>query len=468
MCPQDQTPVRKTGHLQAMTCQGSTVWGKYMPRKQKYQGVSRLPTSGHYQAEISVLFARGPDSEYLISDKAFRMWSLIKACGTDGSGCDLNDEELGLALSIYRQQAVKVRQELVKVDLVHESKAYGRRVLYALAPGEQAPDSSAANSSTEISNPLVQDIYRILRQYQVYSDNARQIAVMMVEAGLDLAQARRAFLAQMADTRDISQAVWRLQQGQFVPPHEMLQKILAEAQELGIDVSQTQSQYEALSEEDQRLVDLMVDRCNSPEKAAVEAVCGAKDNWGEGWSPVAFELEVLRWLAYCLHPKFGRTVTPASYIPARLKQGIAAASWFTDYRDLRTEIAQLQQALDPPTEKEELDDSTSTEDECHEPEPSDPEPIPTPGTPLWCTQVWQETLSQLKMQMAEAPFETWIRPATLLSFEDDVFTIGVHNAQAKDWVENQLAKRVTQALSSTVEHPVQAQFVVRSKNGHNQ
>ncbi len=51
---------------------------------------------------------------------------------------------------------------------------------------------------------------------------------------------------------------------------------------------------------------------------------------------------------------------------------------------------------------------------------------------------WQATLGQLQMQMPKSAYDTWVRSAELVSYDQDLFTIGVHNAYARDWLETRL------------------------------
>ena len=40
-------------------------------------------------------------------------------------------------------------------------------------------------------------------------------------------------------------------------------------------------------------------------------------------------------------------------------------------------------------------------------------------------QAWQAALGQLQMDMQKAAFDTWVRDADLVSYEDGVFIVGV-------------------------------------------
>ena len=67
-------------------------------------------------------------------------------------------------------------------------------------------------------------------------------------------------------------------------------------------------------------------------------------------------------------------------------------------------------------------------------------------------RLWQAALGQLQVEMPRAKFETWIRDAELLSYEDGEFVIGVKHAFARDWLDDRLRptiKRVPGGLGVT-------------------
>ena len=53
-------------------------------------------------------------------------------------------------------------------------------------------------------------------------------------------------------------------------------------------------------------------------------------------------------------------------------------------------------------------------------------------------KAWQTILGQLQMEMPRASFDTWVRDSRALDFSDDILTIGVRNAYARDWLESRL------------------------------
>jgi len=81
-------------------------------------------------------------------------------------------------------------------------------------------------------------------------------------------------------------------------------------------------------------------------------------------------------------------------------------------------------------------------------------------------QAWQSTLGQLQMEMQKAAFDTWVRDAELISYEDGSFMIGVHNAYARDWLHSRLSSKVNRLLSGMMNRSVEVRFVVW-QNGNN-
>lgn len=80
------------------------------------------------------------------------------------------------------------------------------------------------------------------------------------------------------------------------------------------------------------------------------------------------------------------------------------------------------------------------------------------------SQAWQAALGQLQMEMPRASYNTWVRNAELVSYDQNIFTIGVKNAYARDWLEDRLANSVTRLLSGMMDCPQEVKFVVWQKD----
>ena len=80
-------------------------------------------------------------------------------------------------------------------------------------------------------------------------------------------------------------------------------------------------------------------------------------------------------------------------------------------------------------------------------------------------QAWQSALGQLQMEMPKASFDTWVRDTKIVSYEDGLFTIGVRNAYARDWLDSRLSSTVRRLLIGIMNRDVEVSFVVTSEGG---
>lgn len=73
---------------------------------------------------------------------------------------------------------------------------------------------------------------------------------------------------------------------------------------------------------------------------------------------------------------------------------------------------------------------------------------------------WQAALGQLQLEMPKSAFDTWVRDAEFISYEDGVFIIGVKNAYARDWLEDRLTSMVAKLLAGTMNRSIEVRFIV--------
>ena len=78
-------------------------------------------------------------------------------------------------------------------------------------------------------------------------------------------------------------------------------------------------------------------------------------------------------------------------------------------------------------------------------------------------QIWRATLGDLQLQMTKPTFDTWLKNTGAISYEDGTLIVGVHNAYAKDWLENRLLPIVKRTLAGIVGRTVEAKFVLDTK-----
>jgi chromosomal replication initiator protein len=73
---------------------------------------------------------------------------------------------------------------------------------------------------------------------------------------------------------------------------------------------------------------------------------------------------------------------------------------------------------------------------------------------------WEAALDDLRLQMTQATFDTWLKSSELVGCEDDTFVVGVANTYARDWLEHRLLPVITRTLARRAGHPVDVEFVV--------
>ena len=76
------------------------------------------------------------------------------------------------------------------------------------------------------------------------------------------------------------------------------------------------------------------------------------------------------------------------------------------------------------------------------------------------SQAWQAALGQLQVEMPKATYDTWVRDAEFVAYEDGSFVIGVNNAYARDWLDSRLKSTVTRMLTGMMNRTVEVRFVV--------
>lgn len=72
---------------------------------------------------------------------------------------------------------------------------------------------------------------------------------------------------------------------------------------------------------------------------------------------------------------------------------------------------------------------------------------------------WQAALGELQLEMTRATFETWVRPAKLLSV-NGTWKIGTPDQYAQEWLERRLMSTVKRVLCGIVGQSVNLEFVV--------
>ncbi len=79
---------------------------------------------------------------------------------------------------------------------------------------------------------------------------------------------------------------------------------------------------------------------------------------------------------------------------------------------------------------------------------------------------WQATIGQLQLEMSKASFDTWVSSAQFLGYDEEtsLFTIGVKNAYARDWLDDRLSAKLSRLLTGMIGKPVTTEIKVHSTN----
>jgi chromosomal replication initiator protein len=77
-------------------------------------------------------------------------------------------------------------------------------------------------------------------------------------------------------------------------------------------------------------------------------------------------------------------------------------------------------------------------------------------------EIWEVARSQLRLQLPQSTYDTWVRDTACLAHEDGAFVIGVNNAYAREWLQLRLRRLIKQTLVSIVGHAVDVTFIVQS------
>jgi len=73
---------------------------------------------------------------------------------------------------------------------------------------------------------------------------------------------------------------------------------------------------------------------------------------------------------------------------------------------------------------------------------------------------WLATLGQLQIQLKRSTYDTWLRHAELLGYEDGRFVVTVPHAYAKDWIERHLLPSLTRSLADMLRRDCEVQIIV--------
>jgi len=73
---------------------------------------------------------------------------------------------------------------------------------------------------------------------------------------------------------------------------------------------------------------------------------------------------------------------------------------------------------------------------------------------------WSATLGQLQIQLSRATYNTWLRYARYVAYEDGRLVISVPHAYARDWLEQHLQPALSETFSKMLQRSAEVQIIV--------
>jgi hypothetical protein len=74
-------------------------------------------------------------------------------------------------------------------------------------------------------------------------------------------------------------------------------------------------------------------------------------------------------------------------------------------------------------------------------------------------EIWEEVLGELKLELTQSAYNTWLANSRLLSYDDDVLVVAVCNEYAAEWLDSRLRGTVERIVARRIGE-VQLSFVV--------
>ena len=78
-------------------------------------------------------------------------------------------------------------------------------------------------------------------------------------------------------------------------------------------------------------------------------------------------------------------------------------------------------------------------------------------------QIWHAALGELEKKLPQRDYDTWLKLTVPLSYEENIFTIGVPNGFQRDYVENRFKTQMTKVLSEITGQNVEIRLVINQR-----
>ncbi|MFL5758773.1 MAG: chromosomal replication initiator protein DnaA [Thermomicrobiales bacterium] len=81
-------------------------------------------------------------------------------------------------------------------------------------------------------------------------------------------------------------------------------------------------------------------------------------------------------------------------------------------------------------------------------------------------QLWQAVLGDMKARLNRSAFENWLRPTTIVAFENDVATVAAANTFGASTLQSRYAAQIEEVFSTIVGRPIEVEFTVLNADSH--
>ncbi|MEA2582735.1 MAG: chromosomal replication initiator protein, partial [Thermomicrobiales bacterium] len=75
-------------------------------------------------------------------------------------------------------------------------------------------------------------------------------------------------------------------------------------------------------------------------------------------------------------------------------------------------------------------------------------------------QLWQAVLGDMQVRLSRNAFDNWLRPTTIVGFEDDVATVAAANTFGASTLQARYAGDIERVMSDIVGRPIRVEFTV--------
>ena len=76
-------------------------------------------------------------------------------------------------------------------------------------------------------------------------------------------------------------------------------------------------------------------------------------------------------------------------------------------------------------------------------------------------EIWEAALGELQLQVNKPNYNTWLKDTSGISFQDDLFVVGVPNVFIAEWLTNRLYSLIRKTLANITGRDVDVQFVTQ-------